>query len=449
MFDVKNTILFGKYEIISSLGTGSFSTVFLSRHIYLECYRAIKRIPKHYSAINSLREAQILRSLHHPNIPVLYDIEQDNDYYYLIEEYVDGESLEDFLLHQTIISQNTFLDITLQLCDIFHFLHYHKPSPILYLDLKPEHIIVCQMTVKLVDFNVSTFISNLGNVYHLFGNTDFSAPELQSGSMPIFQSDIYSIGKIMQFLSVHMDQPLSPNFQKIIHKAIDSDPMHRFETVDALADAVKKEKNFISQPRSRIKIAISGSHCGCGATHLAFALTSTLNYMGYNTIYYQKNPKDDLRHLSSIVRPIKESEGMLLFRYFKGFPLYDEGIRIPDYNADIYIYDYGDTALSDEDHFDHIFYICCNGVWHWHTDLRRYEAISLLHGDLKIICNMGQKDTLHTLSRHFSKPVYHYPYDKDVFVVNKEKITFVSNLLGIKRRNHLFFRLKNAFFPKT
>ena len=94
-----NDILFGKYEIISTLGTGNFGTVYLSKHTILECYRAIKIIPKTTSMTDSLlHEAQLLKSLQHPGIPCLYDIEEDEIAYYLIEEYVEGETLEHFLL---------------------------------------------------------------------------------------------------------------------------------------------------------------------------------------------------------------------------------------------------------------------------------------------------------------------------------------------------------------
>lgn len=120
MTQEQTQILFGKYEIISILGSGSFGTVYLSKHHILECYRAIKTIPKTTSMTDTLlHEALLLKSLHHPGIPCLYDIEEDENAYYLIEEYAQGESLEQFLLHQATISQNTFLDFSLQLCNIF------------------------------------------------------------------------------------------------------------------------------------------------------------------------------------------------------------------------------------------------------------------------------------------------------------------------------------------
>ena len=442
-------ILFGKYEIISTLGTGSFGTVYLSRHILLECYRAIKIIPKTTSMTASLlHEAQLLKSLQHPGIPSLYDIEEDENSYYLIEEFVEGESLEQFLLHQTTISQNTFLDLSLQLCNIFQYLHNIKPSPILYLDLKPEHIIVCGMEIKLIDFNVATFLSNLGNISTLFGNEGFSAPELSLGE-PNLQSDIYSIGKILQYLSNHVDTSISPNIHKILKMATAERPNHRLETVDDLIMAMEQEKNLFKQTHSRKKIAIVGSHTGCGATHIGFSLVSTLNYMGYNSIYYEQRTGNSLRQLYPFLTPIKEIDGMICYHYFKGIPFYGPGVSIPiDSAAEFTVYDYGTLPLPDDIHFDAILFICSNGIWHWHDAFQKGELLKKISTRLIIICNMGQRNTMHCFSKQFVQEVYQYPYESSSFRVTPQKVSFFSNILQIKRRRILFFHLRNKFIPK-
>lgn len=439
-----NQLLFGKYELISTLGTGSFGTVYLSKHTILECYRAIKLIPKDGTTDSLLKEAQLLKSLNHPGIPTIYDIEQDESYFYLIEEYAEGESLEEFLLHQKYISLNTFLDLSLQLCDIFHYLHSFKPSPILYMDLKPEHIIVCGMQLKLIDFNVATYLTNLGNIYNLFGNQDFAAPELFSGQLPNLYSDIYSIGKIMQYLSNHLDVSLSPRFHNIITKAIDTNPACRYETVDELISAIETQKNMLNQPHLHIKIAVIGSHAGCGSTHLAMMLTSVLNYMGYKTIYYEKNRKNSLSLSFQLLSFSKEKNGMIFYRYFQGFPFYGPEILLPEVDADIIIDDYGDDIPLDmQVDYNHILYVCSNSIWHRHEVFKKGDLHLVLSDKLKIVCNMGQKTTLHHLSKYFSKAVHNYPYDMDPFLVDTKKITFVSNLLQLKRRNRLFSYLKS------
>ena len=449
MSQEQNSILFGKYEIISILGTGSFGTVYLSKHTILECYRAIKTIPKSTSMTHSLlHEAQLLKSLQHPGIPNLYDIEEDENAFYLIEEFVEGESLEQFLLHQTKISLNTFFDLALQICNIFHYLHTLKPSPILYLDLKPEHIIVCGMQIKLIDFNVATVLSNLGNISFLFGNKEFSAPELSSGELNI-QSDIYSIGKVLQYLCNYVDESISPNIHKILKKATAEQPNHRFETVDDFMAAMEQQKNLLKQTLSRKTIAIVGSHKGCGSTHIGISLVSVLNYMGYRSIYYEHSTEDSLRQLYPFLTPMKEINGMICYHYFKGFPFYGPCISPPsDTAAEFIVYDYGAAFPPEDIHFDAILLICSNGVWHWHEAFQKGQLLQKLSSRLIIICNMGQKSTLYCFSKQFQQEVYQYPYEPSSFMVTSKKVSFFSKLLQIKRRGILFFHLRNKFIQK-
>lgn len=450
MKNIINTTLFGKYEILSLLGTGQFSPVYLSKHLFLECFRAIKVIPKTPGRTDSLlSEAQLLKSLHHPGIPTIYDVEEDENNFYLIEEYIKGETLEEFLLQQSHISQHTFMDLSLQLCDIFQYLHSQKPSPILYLDLKPEHIIVCGMQLKLIDFNVSTYLSSLGNICNLFGNKDFSAPELFSGTMPNLYSDIYSIGKIMDFLSNYVKPSISPSFQQIIKKATHVDYVHRFETVDALISAINQEKNLLSQPYSRKKIAICGSHSGCGTTHIAFALVSTLNYMGLSSVYYAKNNHFNLQQTQDSFSIFKETNGMYFYKFFKGYPFYGPGILLPESEETISVYDYGDAFSFEEIDADLILFVCSNGFWQWYNAFEKGDSLICYKDNLSIICNMGQRKSMALLSKYFSHPVFRYPYDTNPFYVDKAKLSCVSKILGIKRRDNLFFRLKNRLAPKN
>ena len=449
MTNILNTTLFGKYEIISILGTGSFGTVYLSKHKFLESYCAIKQLPKHENASDSLlSEARLLKSLHHPGIPTIYDFEEDTGYFYLIEEYVEGESLEEFLLYQSQISLQTFWDFSLQLCDIFRYLHNLKPSPILYLDLKPEHIIVCGTKIKLIDFNVATYLSNLGNICTLLGNEDFSAPELFSGANPNLLSDIYSIGKIMEYLSKFLDVSISPKLHQIILKSTHTDSTCRFETVDELILAINQEKISLNQSHLCKKIAVVGSHPGCGTTHIAISLVSTLNYMGYSSVYFAKNSHADLFHPTSYIPFFKEHHGMLSYKFFKGYPFYGPGIRLPNPDDMITVYDYNDNPSLYEIDADLILFICSNSIWHWQSAFEKGESLLTYKDRLKIICNMGQKKHLHHFSKQFCLPVYFYPFDQDAFHVDKNKCDVFRALLNIKGRKSIFFYVKNLFFKK-
>ena len=228
----KNLILSGRYEILDTLGHGNDGIVYLVRHQSLEMNRALKLFPKKGApSLFAISEAKILKTVQHPGIPTIYDFEEDESFFYLVEEYIQGVSLEEFLLHQQSISQNLFFNFCEQLCDIFAYLHTLCPNPIVYQDLKPEHIIVCELQIKLIDFSVASFIANSGNDFNHLGNHAFSAPELSLNEPITPVSDIYSIGKIIDFMLPFVNAPLSRNILYITQKATNPEPMFRYQTV--------------------------------------------------------------------------------------------------------------------------------------------------------------------------------------------------------------------------
>lgn len=122
-------------------------------------------------------EASLLKNLNHPGIPIIYDIEEDDTYYYIIEEFIRGESLDTFVLHQETISQELIIEFCIQLCEILDYLHHYAPYPILYQDLKPEHIILCGNQLKLIDFGIASFFTGSGKHFQKFGTKGYAAPE--------------------------------------------------------------------------------------------------------------------------------------------------------------------------------------------------------------------------------------------------------------------------------
>ena len=107
----KNLILSGRYEILDTLGHGNDGIVYLVRHQSLEMNRALKLFPKKGApSLFAISEAKILKTVQHPGIPTIYDFEEDESFFYLVEEYIQGVSLEEFLLHQQSISQNLFFN---------------------------------------------------------------------------------------------------------------------------------------------------------------------------------------------------------------------------------------------------------------------------------------------------------------------------------------------------
>lgn len=438
-------ILSGRYQILKTLGQGSDGTVYLARHHSLETERAIKVFPKpNASSLFTISEANVLKSLQHPGIPTIYDLEEDECYYYLVEEYIQGESLEQFLLHQRFISQNLFMNLCEQICSIFHYLHT-LPSPIVYQDLKPEHIIVCGLEIKLIDFSVSSFITNSGNDFKGFGNVAFSAPELFAGQPATFGSDIYSIGKIMDFLSHYVDIPLPQNLLTIIQKASNADPDLRFETVEDLHTAIQQANAPKVKTYLRQTIAVIGSHSGCGTTHIAISLVCALNNLGQTAIFYEKNATDCLRKAIPNLKRVWEEDGYYFSGCFIGLPQYGNGVLIPDHRSQFAILDYG-THISEElISADQILFVCQGAPWH-RDDAKIMTGLpGHLKKRLKVIANLCDREAAITLAQLVNAPIYRYPYQPNPFKVCQESKDFARWLYPKKGDTGLFFHIKNHF----
>lgn len=448
MTNYNNFILSGRYELIRPLGQGQSGSVYLARQQSLKLDRAIKRFPKTDTLSGfAISEAQILKSVQHPGIPTIFDFEEDESYYYLVEEYIQGDSLEAFLLHQQSISQNLFLKFCEQLCDIFSYLHTLRPSPILYQDLKPEHIIVCGLQIKLIDFNVASFITSSGNDFNRFGNCDFSAPELYDSEEVTLASDIYSIGKIMEFMSCYLDASLTRSIQPIIQKAIHAEPTKRYQTVEELSAAIQKTGKNMGETHLRQTIAVLGSHPGCGCTHIALSLATAMNHLGMDAVYLERNSGNCLRKAVMQMEHVWERDGCYYSHGFRGCPKYDEGIEIPTPDAEVIIEDYGCNYCSANlATADKILYVCGGAIWHRDDAKPEDYLLNQFRDRLCVIANLCDHHSAVFFARKFSMPVYSYFYDTEIFHADKRKRDFVHWLSLEKGRNRLFFHLRNPFF---
>ena len=118
------------------IGTGRSGTVWLAVHLGLEEYRAIKCISRRIADYETVRrEALILKKLRHPAIPIVYDLEEDQEYLYLVEEYLQGSSLYTLIRNQGVIQEAEAVRYGIQLCQLVQFLHSAGETPIFHLDL--------------------------------------------------------------------------------------------------------------------------------------------------------------------------------------------------------------------------------------------------------------------------------------------------------------------------
>lgn len=439
----KQFILSGKYEIVDTLGNGSTGSVYLARHQSLSSLCAIKAVPKQSAHSNIiLSEAQLLKSLCHTGIPKVYDLEQDDEFFYLVEEYLCGIRLDEFLLQHINISLYSFFNIFLQLCDIFCYLHSHPPSPVIYQDLKPEHVLLCGEEVKLIDYSVSTLQKDIEKQQSFFGNLLFAAPEVIAGHSPSIASDIYSLGKLLEYMLAYVSKDFPRQLQDIINKSIDVQPSCRFETVASLKEAIEKYKNNLGKTRLSQHIAVVGCHSGCGTTHFSFALTSALNSCGFRAVYQERNLSNALRQAMDYLKS-SEKEGLYYYHYFVGVPLYGPGISFPTFDFSYQILDLGHNfSAQDLETADLILFVCDNAFWHRGTAEEKFKILLAFKDKLKIIGNRCNHSTALFYAKEFHLPIHVISDDKDPFALDSRKCNILLQILQLKGRRKLFFPRK-------
>ena len=451
---ILNTILFGKYELLSILGKGGTSTVYLAKHLTLKSYRAIKCIPRTGEPISSqCLEAELLKHLNHPGIPTLYDIDQDQDYFYIVEEYIQGESLDTFVSHQNYISQELIINFGIQLCDIFIYLHQLTPYPVIYQDLKPEHIILCENRLKLIDFGIASFFTGSDKLFQFYGTKEFSAPEVINGTSVTPLSDLYSLGQILLFLTSTGNSVCPEHIKHVINKACAFNPQDRYETVACFKEALEQVANHTCFFRSHLykKIVVLGSKHGIGTTHIAVSLVNILNQNGYHAIYLEQNETDSLRTFVLSNSTAYEKEGICYYKFFQGIPHYGSGVHIipPDHVLTV-----EDCGVYKASHFqfdaDNLILFVLGGEWDMPYAIR--TGLQLKHWDhIVFLCNYGNKSAAKQYARLLEKKVYCFPCDTSPFTNTTEKEQFFFNILQLKRRRQKWFsfiqKIKESFFP--
>ncbi len=441
VFRITETILFGRYRVLSTLGIGSTSTVYLAEHIKLKVHRAIKCIPKSTDSGTSLSsEAELLKNLNHSGIPHIFDVEEDEQFFYLIEELVQGESLDIFLSHQSI-SHELLLKFGIQLCDIFDYLHHLMPYPILYQDLKPEHIIVCGNDLKLIDFGIASFFTGSGETYQIYGTKDFAAPEALAGLPVSPLSDIFSIGKILEYLSGQTASKSSRRLKKIIQKAVSICEEDRYQSARLLQEALEKELHLTCPSVSHLskQITVIGSKSGVGTTHIAISLTSVLNQNGYSAIYIEKHKADSLHAMLRENSFVKELDGIYHYRYFRGIPYYGQGIRPPDFHASICIKDHGvfsDNYTDFESENEYLF-VLSGSLWDFEHSINAGKQLLSME-NVTFICNYDNRIAAKRLAARLGKKVYCFPFDVDAFSCTPQKKQLFFHIFSIERRGRKF-----------
>ena len=152
----------GRYQLLTVIGTGGMSTVYLALDKVLNKQWAAKEIrrvedPQMRDLIvkSIVTEANMIKRFDHPAIPRIVDIVDDAGTLYVIMDYVEGHALESILETMGPQPEDAVADWAIQLCDVLEYLHQLDP-PIIYRDMKPSNVMLRPNgSVSVIDFGIA------------------------------------------------------------------------------------------------------------------------------------------------------------------------------------------------------------------------------------------------------------------------------------------------------
>ena len=266
-----------KYEILTLIGQGGMSKVYLAMDKRLNKQWAVKEIEKRVRDKNNdvviqsaIAEANMIKQLDHPAIVRIVDIIDNGNVIYIIEDYIEGETLSSILDRNGAQPQEMVIDWAIQICKALEYLHTRKP-PIIYRDMKPANVMVKpDGTIKVIDFGIAREYKeqNLQDTVSL-GTKGYAAPEQFGGKgQTDARTDVYCLGVTLYHLLTgqnpceppyeiypirHWNPQLSAGLEAIIQKCTQLNPQDRYQSCAELLYALNHYEEYGAAYRAKQK----------------------------------------------------------------------------------------------------------------------------------------------------------------------------------------------------
>ncbi len=195
------TVIDGRYEVLSRIGTGGMADVYLARDQLLGRQVAVKLLHHRFAEDQEFverfrREASSAAGLSHPNVVAIFDRGEWDGTYYIAMEYLPGRSLKAVVREQGPLEPVVAIDIVIQILQAARFAHRRG---VIHRDLKPHNVILDEEgRAKVTDFGIARAgASDMTLTGSIMGTAQYLSPEQAQGHAVSAASDIYAVGIVL------------------------------------------------------------------------------------------------------------------------------------------------------------------------------------------------------------------------------------------------------------
>ena len=280
---LQGLILDNRYKIISKIGVGGMADVFKGEDTLLGRPVAVKILHSNFAGDDDFvarfkREAQAAGKLSHPNIVSMYDVGFDQGYHYIVMEYIEGETLKEYINRHERISIDNAVKFTIAIAEGLE--HAHAMG-IVHCDIKPHNVLITkQGRIKVTDFGIARAM-NAGTTMmytnSIMGSAHYLSPEQASGKPVNGSTDIYSLGAVLYEMLTgrvpyegetpisvalkHVRERLIPPtrynpsiptlLEAAVIKALAKRPEDRFSNITEMIAALRMSQGFVNSNSGR------------------------------------------------------------------------------------------------------------------------------------------------------------------------------------------------------
>jgi len=281
-------LLDNRYQLVEFIGQGGMALVYKALDQRTHHYVAVKILKPEYNHDEDFlqrfsREALAASKVSHHNIVNLLDVGTEDEYRYIVLEYIEGRTLKEIIEEKGALAPETAVQIAVRILSALQ--HMHK-NGIIHRDIKPQNILIhSEGHVKVSDFGIARMADSgtVGDGDVVMGSVHYFSPEQAQGLEVSAASDIYSVGVVlyemltgavpfngdspvaiaMQHVNIpprplHILNPdVSPELERVVLRALEKDPKKRYQQALDMArdlvDAPLKNENKADTDQKKLR----------------------------------------------------------------------------------------------------------------------------------------------------------------------------------------------------